>query len=580
MSNKSTKSSISFNIDLDPKSILNIFKNIETIKDNILTITKKIKEYDLSKLNEELNDFSDWLKQFNDEKKEKNEKDYKTYNRYINKINEKFSSLSKHNKNILKKIEKSQEILNKINLIFDPSESSIENIDANVNTLDSLYDNNENNKFDLTYLENDFYKNTKSIKTDDSTKSLDESKPNNNIIKLAIKDYKEEFIKNFSQVLKVLVLKSNILANSSNISEFPVIDDTNDVQKILEFFQKVCDLSNNSISYENNSKYSEFLNTSIRDCLKDILVFEENKGYNHNNAKDIKYFDDQYESSEGEENEAYIVDNFKFDEVKKKLFYFINIISRENAFYNKENLNTISKNIAECLKIDKNYVFLIQNSQINNYVKSYNLDEIPLQQIEIYPIFSGIKKLFLLKKNLLIEKYKINKYCFDNRGNFLNPNTRKNLFRGKEIYDPPYGWMGLGLNVLGKYQDDKWLEDITDKSEWAVAYRGIFSKNEDKMKDLIKYFIEKLNLKIAETTIKGQIRNKRRWKSIKNGVYMTPYIKIAEKYTQSISFNNKKYKVLLMAKVKINQIVEPEGSNFWILDNDDIRIYRILFKEV
>ena len=41
MSNKSTKSSISYNIDLDPKLILNIFKNIETIKDNIYTIIKK-----------------------------------------------------------------------------------------------------------------------------------------------------------------------------------------------------------------------------------------------------------------------------------------------------------------------------------------------------------------------------------------------------------------------------------------------------------------------------------------------------------------------------------------------------------
>ena len=35
-----------------------------------------------------------------------------------------------------------------------------------------------------------------------------------------------------------------------------------------------------------------------------------------------------------------------------------------------------------------------------------------------------------------------------------------------------------------------------------------------------------------------------------------------------------------MAKVKINQIVEPEGSKFWILNNNDIRIYRILFKEI
>ena len=162
----------------------------------------------------------------------------------------------------------------------------------------------------------------------------------------------------------------------------------------------------------------------------------------------------------------------------------------------------------------------------------------------------------------------------------MNPNARKNIYRGKEIYEPPYGWMGLGLNVLGKYQDDIWLEDITDKSEWAIAYRGIFSKDENKMKGLIKYYIEKQDLKIAETTIKGQIYNRRRWKSINKGVYITPYIKVAEKYTQSISFNNKKYKVLLMAKVKIGQIVEPEGSDFWILNNDYIRIYRVLFKEI
>ena len=203
-----------------------------------------------------------------------------------------------------------------------------------------------------------------------------------------------------------------------------------------------------------------------------------------------------------------------------------------------------------------------------------------MKQMEIFPKFSEFKKLYLLKMKLLIENYAINKDCFDNRGNFLNPNARKNIYRGKEIYEPPYGWMGLGLNVLGKYQDDIWLEDITDKSEWAIAYRGIFSKDENKMKGLIKYYIEKQDLKIAETTIKGQIYNRRRWKSINKGVYMTPHIKVAEKYTQSTSFNSKKYKVLLMAKVLTKEIVEPEDSDFWILEDKDIRIYRVLFKEI
>ena len=47
----------------------------------------------------------------------------------------------------------------------------------------------------------------------------------------------------------------------------------------------------------------------------------------------------------------------------------------------------------------------------------------------------------MLKNKLLIEKYKINKDNFDNEGNFLIPNLRK---RGKELYDPPYGWIGIG----------------------------------------------------------------------------------------------------------------------------------------
>ena len=54
----------------------------------------------------------------------------------------------------------------------------------------------------------------------------------------------------------------------------------------------------------------------------------------------------------------------------------------------------------------------------------------------------------MLKNSLLIEKFKISQDYFDNRGNFLIPNSRNNIFRGKELYDPPYGWIGIGLNVF------------------------------------------------------------------------------------------------------------------------------------
>ena len=568
--------SINQSIDLSSKSVSNIYQNIEKINNNIQYITKEINQYsiseNISELNNKLENFSSWLKQFKEENKQKDDKDYKIYNNHIKSISKIFESLLTNNNKIQKKLQKSLAILQKINIIFDPSESSINSTDDKNNI--SL---SGNNLFEIISQESDkdIFINSVQSKDHNDTESIEQPKININVIRLA-KDYKEEFIKNFSKVLNVLVLKSNILANSSNISEFPVIDDYTDVQEILEFFKKVCDLSDNSISIGYNSKYSELLNNSITEALKNFLVNKENK---EDNAENLNEIENNFNlNSESGDDEAYYKNDFK--EIKKKLFYFINIISKENANYDKDELENISDSLIECLKIEKNNLFLLQNSQIDNFVKINNFNEIPMKQMEIFPKFSEFKKLYLLKMKLLIENYAINKDCFDNRGNFLNPNARKNIYRGKEIYEPPYGWMGLGLNVLGKYQDDIWLEDITDKSEWAIAYRGIFSKDENKMKGLIKYYIEKQDLKIAETTIKGQIYNRRRWKSINKGVYITPYIKVAEKYTQSISFNNKKYKVLLMAKVKIGQIVEPEGSDFWILNNDDIRIYRVLFKEI
>ena len=231
-------------------------------------------------------------------------------------------------------------------------------------------------------------------------------------------------------------------------------------------------------------------------------------------------------------------------------------------------------------------LFLIQNSSIDNFVKSYTFHGIQIEPDKISPTFNKFYELKTLKSKLLIKDHKINNDYFDNRGNFLEPNTRKTFFRGKEPYDPPYKWMGLGLKVLGEHDDgnDEWLEKISKESNWAVAYRGINTKKNSKFKvqDYLKYFIERKDLNIAITNNGENLIDHRKWKPtpVGKGIWMTPYIKLAEKYTQTISFNNKQYKVLLMAKVNISKIRQPKGTNFWVLNNEDIRIYRVLFKEI
>ena len=68
-------------------------------------------------------------------------------------------------------------------------------------------------------------------------------------------------------------------------------------------------------------------------------------------------------------------------------------------------------------------------------------------------------------------------------------------------------------------------------------------------------------------------------KKIGEGIYLTPDINIADKFSGKISINNKRYKVVLIAKVLISKIRELEDIIFLILNKKDIRFYRILVKE-
>ena len=104
--------------------------------------------------------------------------------------------------------------------------------------------------------------------------------------------------------------------------------------------------------------------------------------------------------------------------------------------------------------------------------------------------------------------------------------------------------------------------------------------SEESNKRIIKYIITENGIKNAISKMKNNSNDKRNWGKVWDGIYLSPKIKTVENYTGIISFNNKKYKVLFMSKVLIKGIREPEYSNFWVLDEKDIRIYRILFKEI
>ena len=103
----------------------------------------------------------------------------------------------------------------------------------------------------------------------------------------------------------------------------------------------------------------------------------------------------------------------------------------------------------------------------------------------------------LLSDKFLCYQCDISKKFFDYRGNTLNPNSSNNLIRGTEKYDPPYGWIGIGLNVLNKYDNgnNDWLTNNINSSKWAIAYHGISPKNQPNIiYKLLKYIITKNSL--------------------------------------------------------------------------------------
>ena len=572
--------------DLKPGNVKLLISNLDSLKKKIENILKlKDKYNDLRFIIDTISKFSTWLDKFKVETLEKTDDDYKDREKYINLIKNQFEAFfNNEDKEMQKLVKELKDTLDIINLKFETQENLNEKRERGNISQNLLED--EYNPFDISSkdekinnLQNNFsYLNGNIDKQNTSDDSVNNNQEINKNNKIELIDYKKRFRNNFNHVIKLLNYKCSILENSNNIRELPLIIDKNSIEQITDYLLEFIKLSSDTtIENMNKEEGTEILNKTLRDYIDDI---GSSKSLSENNDKrNFDQIEDEFEDEVYIINEVLHCNNFDFGKIKEKLFYFINIISKENKILNNENLEKISKEISDDLDINDDDLFIIQNSRVDNFVKTFNFNKISLKQIEKIPSFSKIYELKSLDMVLLRKELQIKKEYSDYRGNFLNPNSRNNIFRGKEIYDPPYGWIGLGLNVLDKYENNNWLEDISNKSEWAIAYRGITSKNPDKIKNYLKHFIITRNLEIAETTSEKSIINKKVW-NLKSGIYMTPYIKTAEKFTKTISFNKKNYKILLMAKVKISEIIEEEDSNFWILKNDAIRIYRVLFKEI
>jgi hypothetical protein len=223
-----------------------------------------------------------------------------------------------------------------------------------------------------------------------------------------------------------------------------------------------------------------------------------------------------------------------------------------------------------------------KNIYVNDIIKSnkFEDDKTLSKYIHEYPILFEIDEIKSFK-DFLINQCKIKKEELDYRGNAIYFNLSHNNKRGQEKYDPPHGCICLGLKRIRKYENDDWLNNKSESSKWAIAYHGIGNlANFINIKAMI-FNIINYGLKPGNSQDKMGKKDKRHPQgTIGEGVYLNPKFKDAEENAGTIYIKQKKYKIILMVRVLIEKISEPEDAEQWILPKDYIRSYRILAKKI
>ena len=440
--------------------------------------------------------------------------------------------------------------------------------------------------------------------------NFDEIKSQNELNKI-------NFFNSLEIIIKDLFLKSNYLLNNEKIQienigndknknskdyilkvfNYPSITNANDIKSYLKFIEKLnsllpSDYKNNfynipfnitKMNYKlieviRNICFDEKINIikqSLEIIDNNFFFEEEEEGMDYNGEilndhSNTKIYQSIKTKKEKKSNEI----ESKFDKFNNKFYFVVNLVSKTDFYFNKNEIqNVIINKMNSYLSIDKNDILISFNNRsnfIDNFIRTEKFSELLPQEIKIdYP---NIKELYDIKtiiNNLFYNECDIEKESLDYNWNFINPNKELNLIRGNERYYPPYGWIGIGLKVIGIYNNDEWLNDKNESNKWATAYYTIdsqLSSNEIKKK------LKKLIFFLEPKKIKNYL--------YKDGIYLYKEITNAENQTGTIILDKKRYKLILMVKALIDKILESKNSDYYILEKEYIRTYRILLKEI
>ena len=180
---------------------------------------------------------------------------------------------------------------------------------------------------------------------------------------------------------------------------------------------------------------------------------------------------------------------------------------------------------------------------------------------------------------------------FDNRGDCLTgwgsgKSGPRNYLKD---YIPPLGWTGVGLKVLNLYDngDNTWLgRSNNNNSEWYIGYHG--TKQIYSVRGIVLNGFEKGPSQGCLNYININPLSNHISRTVREGVYFTPNINEAKKYTADIPYNGYNYKIVFMCRINpytVQICNVNNGEEYWIVNGnninnifDEVRPYRILLR--
>ena len=268
--------------------------------------------------------------------------------------------------------------------------------------------------------------------------------------------------------------------------------------------------------------------------------------------------------------------NFNTQNVTNMSYMFYNCKSLTNL--NLSNFNT--QNVTNMSNMFYNCEALINLKYQNSIVVQsiFQSKEFHEMDLNVYKNNKELSKLKDIQRDLVMGSFKFALSELDYEGNKIS-GWSINEKRGDKPYYPPLGWIGFGLKVKNYYDnyDNSWLGNNNIPGEWCVAYKGV--NDITKIKNIyilgFKPSIFQAHKDCQDIYHPG--------KNVGVGVYFTSNPETAGEYGGIYEFNGKKYKTILMVRIKPDAIRSCNHNNNDILvvngTTDEIRPYRILFKE-